>query len=161
MQLLSIHPLTRSDHEWLTQIWREYWGADFIVNLGRIVRPTDVEGFYAANQSERVGLLTYRIEGDQCELVTIDAFTQFGGVGTHLLEAVTKEASAAGCKRLWLITTNDNLDAIRFYQRRGFQLVTIHRNALDRSRELKPSIPLVGEYQIPLRDEIELEIILA
>ena len=161
IQHISLHQLTRSDHEWLAQIWREYWGADYIVARGRMVRASEVDGFYAADQhGERLGLLTFQISGDQCEIVTVDAFNQFSGVGTVIIEAVTKHAVAEGCHRLWLITTNDNLDALRFYQRRGFHLVTIHRDALDRSRELKPSIPKVGEYDIPLRDEIELEILL-
>ena len=158
---LSIHSLSRSDHEWLAQIWREYWGAEYIVTRGRIVHASEVYGFYASDQhGEPLGLLTFQVSGDQCEIVTVDAFNQYSGVGTTLIEAVTKYAVAEGCRRIWLITTNDNLDALRFYQRRGFHLVTIHRDALDRSRELKPSIPKVGEYNIPLRDEIELEMLL-
>jgi hypothetical protein len=67
-------------------------------------------------------------------------------------------ARRQGCARLWVITTNDNVDALRFYQRRGFCLVRVHRGAVDRSRAgLKPEIPAVGAYGIPLRDEIELE----
>ena len=158
---LTIQALSRTDHEWLAQVWREYWGAEYIVNRGQIVRPADVLGFCAVEPSgERVGLVTYRIEDDQCEIVTIDAFTQFRGVGTLLLEAVRKLARGEHCRRIWLITTNDNLDALRFYQRRDFHLVAVHRDALDRSRELKPSIPSVRQYNIPLRDELELEILL-
>jgi GNAT superfamily N-acetyltransferase len=74
-----------------------------------------------------------------------------------LIDAVRQEAQRAGCKRLWLITTNDNLTALRFYQRRGFVLVAVHRNAVELSRKLKPQIPLIGEHGIPIRDEIELE----
>jgi RimJ/RimL family protein N-acetyltransferase len=77
-----------------------------------------------------------------------------------LIEAVKNTARAAKCKRLWLITTNDNLNALRFYQKRGFVLVAVHRNALEISRQLKPEIPLFGADGIPLRDEIELEMIL-
>jgi hypothetical protein len=45
-----------------------------------------------------------------------------------------------------------------FYQRRGFCLVCVHRGAVDQSRaNLKPEIPLVGNYGIPLRDELDLE----
>jgi Acetyltransferase (GNAT) family len=66
----------------------------------------------------------------------------------------------AGCRRVWLITTNDNLRALRFYQRRGFRLVAVHPDALARSRELKPSIPEIGLDGIPLRDELELELLL-
>jgi len=80
------------------------------------------------------------------------------GAGTALIEAVGQLARQQGCTRLWVITTNDNVDALRFYQRRGFCLVAVHRGAVDRSRaRLKPEIPAVGAYGIPLRDEIELE----
>ncbi len=57
-------------------------------------------------------------------------------------------------------TTNDNLCALHFYQKRGFRLVTVHRNALDAARQLKPRIPLIGNDQFPLHDEIELEMML-
>jgi ribosomal protein S18 acetylase RimI-like enzyme len=82
------------------------------------------------------------------------------GVGTALLDAVKNAAGWAGCKRLWLVTTNDNTHALRFYQKRGFHIAAVHRNALLRSRELKPEIPLAGMDGIPIRDEIELEIVL-
>jgi len=75
-----------------------------------------------------------------------------------MLEAVAAVAREEGCRRVWLITTNDNLRALRFYQRRGFHLVAMHPNALARSRELKPSIPEIGLDGIPLRDELELEL---
>jgi ribosomal protein S18 acetylase RimI-like enzyme len=92
--------------------------------------------------------------------VTIDSAKPGIGIGTLLIEAVTQAAREAGCKRLWLITTNDNLHALRFYQKHGFTLLTVHRYALDASRQLKPSIPLIGNDHIPLHHEIELEMIL-
>jgi hypothetical protein len=52
------------------------------------------------------------------------------------------------------------MNALRFYQKRGFVLVAVHRNALEQSRKLKPEIPLIGDDEIPLRDEIELEMML-
>ena len=65
----------------------------------------------------------------------------------------------ADADRLWLITTNDNTDALRFYLRRGFVLVAVHRDAVTYARQsIKPELPLVGYHQIPLRDEIELEL---
>jgi ribosomal protein S18 acetylase RimI-like enzyme len=80
------------------------------------------------------------------------------GVGSALVNAVKTIAASAKCRRLWLVTTNDNTYALRFYQKRGFQIVAAHRNALERSRKLKPEIPLEGVDGIPIRDEIELEI---
>lgn len=79
------------------------------------------------------------------------------GIGTALLRTVEKVGQKLKLKKIRLITTNDNVDALRFYQKRGFSIVAIHRNALEFSRKLKPEIPLIGNYGIPLRDEIELE----
>ena len=105
-------------------------------------------------------MITYRAEGNACEIVTLNSLVEGRGIGTALVQAVREVAVNAGCKRLWLITTNDNLTALRFWQKRGFWLVRVHRNAIADSRRLKPEIPLTGEHGIPIRDEIELEIVL-
>jgi len=145
------------DDEWVLKMVRG-WGADFIVSRGRKLYPVELQGFIAeASDGTRIGLATYEIVGDQCELVTLDALEKFSGVGTALTEHVRTAARDAGCKRLWLITTNDNLDAIRFYLRRGFTLAAVHINALEHSRKLKPSIAEIGQHGIPLRDEIVFE----
>ena len=141
----------------------ERWGANIAVAHDTIYRPSDFPGFVAYHvgaENNWLGLITYRIHADQCEIITIDSLFPATGIGTVLLDAVKQVAIEAGCKRLWLITTNDNLDALRFYQKRGFVLVAVYRNAVNRSRKLKPEIPEVGAYGIPLRDEIELEMAL-
>ena len=79
-------------------------------------------------------------------------------IPSFLINAVREAALSAACHRVWLITTNDNIQALRFYQRRGFELVAVHRDAIKESRKLKPEIPEVGMHGIPLRDEIELEL---
>jgi ribosomal protein S18 acetylase RimI-like enzyme len=115
-------------------------------------------GFVAVLDGEPAGLLTYAIEGVACEVVTLDAFRPGRGVGSALLAAATDLAGAAGLDRLWLITTNDNVEALRFYQRRGMRLVAVHAGAVEESRRLKPSIPMIGMHGIPIRDELELEV---
>jgi ribosomal protein S18 acetylase RimI-like enzyme len=156
----SIKPVTDTDKGWVLEVVRG-WGDDFVVTRGRKVYPTDIEGFYAVDiLGQRIGLITFEVVGDQCEIVTLDAFEKFRGIGTALIEKVREVAAERGCRRLWLITTNDNLDAIRFYQRRGFTIAAVHVNALAVSRRLKPSIPEVGWHGIPLRDEIEFEMTL-
>lgn len=107
-----------------------------------------------------VGIATYRVEGDECELVTLDALVQRRGVGSALLERVAAEARSRSCRRLWLITTNDNLNALGFYQRRGLRLVALRRDAIAEARKLKPEISAVGAQGIPIRDDIELELAL-
>ena len=160
MPNLSIRPLHIADREWVSQFILEHWGSNKVVSRGVVYYPQDLPGFVAVYDSEKVGLVTYNISGASCEIVTINSIRPSTGVGTALIEAVKDTAMQSGCKRLWLITTNDNLNAFRFYQKRGFVLVAVHRNALDLSRKLKPEIPLIGDDGIPLRDEIELELML-
>ena len=64
---------------------------------------------------------------------------------------------AQGGGRLWLVTTNDNLDALRFYQRRGLRITAVAAGAVDEARKIKPGIPLLGDHGIAIRDEITLE----
>jgi ribosomal protein S18 acetylase RimI-like enzyme len=104
-----------------------------------------------------VGLLTYDVRGGELEVVTVDALERGGGTGTLLVEAAVARARELGLRRVWLITTNDNLDALRFYQRRGFRLAALYPNAIEAARRIKPAIPEVGAYGIPIRDELELE----
>ena len=90
------------------------------------------------------------------EIATINALDLYRGIGTMLIEAVRAEAKRLGCYQVMLTTTNDNIGALRFYQRRGFRLAAIRPGAVDRTRQLKPEIPRTGDFGIPLRDEIDL-----
>jgi ribosomal protein S18 acetylase RimI-like enzyme/uncharacterized pyridoxamine 5'-phosphate oxidase family protein len=157
---LQVRPLNTEDREWVRQFTIEHWGDTLVVAHGKVYHPETLPGFVAVLKENRVGLLTYLLEEEQCEIVTLDSTKPGIGIGTLLIKAVTQAAREAGCKRLWLITTNDNLHALRFYQKRGFTLVSIYRNAVDAARQMKPRIPLIGDDQIPLHDEIELEMML-
>jgi ribosomal protein S18 acetylase RimI-like enzyme len=128
-----------------------------VARLGRLEDSLTHPALVAERYGELAGVLTYIVDGDSCEVLTLHAAERHRGVGTALLDAVEEIAGGAGCARLWLITTNDNVDALRFYQRRGFRLAEVHPGAVDDTRRsLKPEIPEVGEHGIPLRDELEL-----
>jgi GNAT superfamily N-acetyltransferase len=114
--------------------------------------------FVAESRRGLQGLVTYRFDGAECEIVSLNSLSESIGIGEALLNAVKDVASGSDCRRIWLITTNDNLAAIRFYQKRGFRLVAVHRDAIAQSRRLKPTIPETGIDGIPIRDEVELEI---
>jgi ribosomal protein S18 acetylase RimI-like enzyme len=134
------------------------WHAEAVVAHGEQLYPASLPGFVALRGGEIAGHVSYRIEGERCEIASIDAEPEHAGIGTRLLEAVLAAARAAGCTTVWLTTTNDNLGALRFYQRRGFRLRELRVGAVDRAREtLKPEIPSVGAHGIPLRDELDLE----
>jgi GNAT superfamily N-acetyltransferase len=154
---MLITDLTIADKIWVKGRTELLFGGDYVVSREIIHDPTELPGFIAVDGGERIGLATYHIEGDECELVSIDALCQYIGVGTALLEAVEKAARVAGCKTLWAITTNDNLDALRFFQKRGFVISAYRLDSMDRIRRMKPDIPETGYYGIPVRDEVELE----
>jgi ribosomal protein S18 acetylase RimI-like enzyme len=154
---VDVRPIADTDRPTLASLADRLWGADVVVGHGVLFHPADLPGFLALDGDSVVGVLTYeRVDGDTIEVVTIDALTRTRGVGTALLDAMAATATDLGVRRLVLTTTNDNVDALRFYQRRGFHLVALRPGELTRSRELKPRIPLVGEYGIPLTDELEL-----
>lgn len=155
----AIKQVLPSDRAWVLSLKDKYFsGADFIVTRGRKVYPADLPGYYAETTAgERIGFLGYEVIDGDCEVVTLDASLKFGGVGTALMNALIDEARAQGWRKIWLITTNDNLEALRFYQRRGFVIRAVHVNAVENSRTQKPTIPLVGNFGIRIRDEIELE----
>ncbi len=156
-----LRPLANADRDNVRKFITQRWGAETVVAHGIVYHPHELPGFLALRDDEIVGLVTCSIEGNACEIVTIDSTQPEVGIGTALIDVVQAFARRASCKRVWLITTNDNLNALRFYQKRGFTLVAVHRNALEQSRQLKPEIPLIGNDGIPLRDEIELEKFLA
>jgi len=149
----NISRLTRDDLPRLSQFWVEHWGGEEMVIHGEVVRYDELEGFVFGDW---LGLLTFMIRGEECEVISLDSLKEGQGIGTALIESVIEEAKSRKCRHLYLVTTNDNLHALGFYQRRGFELVAVHRNAVNESRKIKPSIPLIGENGIPLRDEIEL-----
>ena len=144
----------------LRQFWVDHWGADFMVAHGQIYRPEQLDGFVVEEGAEWIGLVTFSISNNECEVTSLDSLRAGKGIGTTLINKIIEEARAKECQRIYLITTNDNLNALGFYQRRGFELSKLYRGAINESRKIKPSIPLIGENNIPLRDEIELEMML-
>jgi ribosomal protein S18 acetylase RimI-like enzyme len=155
---LQIRPTAKIDQAWIEALLQKYWGSTQVVSRGQIHQADQLPGFVAVLWGQNVGLATYHLADRQCEIVTINSLVERQGIGTALIDAARAEAAKAHCARLWLVTTNDNLAALRFYQKRGFNLVRLHPNAVERSRQLKPDIPLIGRHGIPIRDEIELEL---
>lgn len=155
LEVVQIAKKSEADSLEIKERSTKLFGADFVVSRGKCHTPADLPGFIARQYTELVGLATFEILGNMCELVTIDVFLQWQGIGKKLMEAVEMEARLASCKQVWLITTNDNIEAIHFYQRCGYDLVALYHNALEESRKLKPQIPLVGSFGIPIKHELE------
>ena len=154
---IRIRPRFVEDGDWITEILLENWASNIVVTRGISYEADHLPGFIAEIKSRRVGLLTYNIENNELEIITLNAIEEGKGVGTTLLESVENLAKEKNCRRIWLVTTNDNVDALRFYQKRGYEIKSIHRYAIEESRKIKPQLPFVGKHGIPIRDEIEME----
>lgn len=136
------------------------WLSTDMVVRGELVDMTILEGFIVFDEDNIIGLITYRIKENECEIMSLDSLREKQGIGTALINKVLETAAKEKCRKIKLITTNDNINALRFYQKRGFDMVHLYYNALENSRRLKPSIPMVGDFGIPLKHELEFEMIL-
>ncbi|HET9061339.1 MAG TPA: GNAT family N-acetyltransferase [Acidimicrobiales bacterium] len=146
------------DRSWARSQLEKRWLSTTIVSRGSAHDAGNLPALVATAGGRRVGLVTFRFGDGDCELVTLDSLEPGRGVGTALVHGVLQEGRRRGCSRMWLVTSNDNLGALGFYQRRGFRLVSVYPGAVDEARKLKPSIPMVGEHGIEVHDELELEI---
>ena len=153
----QIREIRQSDKPWILEYIKNYWGSNIIVSRRKRYSIDKLYGFIAIHDTEYVGLVTLKIDNQACQIITMDAIIENIGIGTSLLEKAIEYAIAQECRKVWLITTNDNTPALRFYQTRGFRLKAIYCNEIEFSRKLKPEIPTYGIDSIPIRDEIELE----
>lgn len=144
-----------ADRPWAEAHMEAEWGGAIQAVRGELHDVLSLPGFVAEDDERPLGLLTYRVDAEECELAFLVAFERRQGIGTALLATLVE--AVRGLRRIRVVTTNDNLDALRFYQRRGFRLADLRPGAVNAARErLKPSIGLRGAHGIPIRDEIEL-----
>lgn len=154
---MHIEPIQQEDQEQVTTIVNQFWGEGMIVVNGETFHTHNLPGFKVVDQGKIVGILHYQIINNVCEIITLASILPGVGIGSRLLDTIEHFARTAHCDTLRLTTTNDNLNALGFYQKRGFRLVALHPEQVNASRHIKPSIPLIGNHGIPLRDELVLE----
>ncbi|HHU93393.1 MAG TPA: GNAT family N-acetyltransferase [Halanaerobiaceae bacterium] len=156
----EIREKTFEDNKWIVPYMRENWGSEKIVTRSTLYDATGLPGFIAEHNNIPAGIILYNIKDKECEITLLESFIEKMGIGSSLINRVKEIAKSQGCRRIWLITTNDNTHAIRFYQKRGLVLAALYKNAIEESRKIKPEIPFEGFDGIPIRDEIELELVL-
>lgn len=154
---MKIRPKIKKDSKAVKNFMIETWGGEMLFVRGKKYYPENMDGFIAEEDGKIVGYLIYEDQGDQYEIIVFESLEKFKGVGTRLLDTLKALIKAKGLNKIVVMTTNDDLDALRFYQRRGFVICGIGVNAIEGSRKVKPSIPMNGDYNIPIRDEIYLE----
>jgi ribosomal protein S18 acetylase RimI-like enzyme len=158
MDEVVFREILASDRAAVREYITTHWKSDRMVSRGRLYYPGDHNGFVALQTNQLSGLITYEHVNGDYEITILHTNLPRRGIGRKLVELVVHRAKEARAGRLWLITTNDNIQAIGFYQKIGFDLVKLHYNALENSRLIKPEIPLLGSNNIPLKHELEFEL---
>ena len=156
---LTVRDFEAADHEWAERLISSHQDSRMVARLGELIDPLTLPGIVAELDGRPVALTTCSESERGFELLTLHSEVPGQGAGTLLLETALQVAASSGCKRLWLVTTNDNLAALRFYLRRGMRVAAVHGDAVARDRELKPEIAATNQQNgIQLRDLVELEL---
>jgi len=151
---VAVRALDDAQRPWADGLVDRHWGRA-IVRRGERVDITPYPTLVAFLDGEPAALLTYAVRGSECEVASLISLHEGHGLARALLDAMREAARAAGCRRLWLITTNDNLRALALYQRWGMDIVALHHDAVNESRRtLKPSIPERAANGIPIAHEL-------
>ena len=154
-QIKELEPKYRNQ---VYKFTKKEWGDLNIVSLGKIYNAEKLNGFVALNQEEVVGFVLYHVENNECEIIALYSDIENIGIGTALIKTMKDFTIKNNYRRLFLITTNDNVRAISFYQKNEFSIAAIHVDTIKNSRKLKPQIPMIADNGLPIRDEIEFEI---
>ena len=154
---MNIYEINEKYRDAVNKILYDEWNCPPSISKGKSVDTTVLPGFLFIENDVIKGVITYSITDDECEIITLNSFEENRGIGTALINAVYKEAEKENCRRLWLITTNDDINAIRFYQIKDFELAAVYINAIEEARQMKPAIPFVGMNGIPIKHELEFE----
>lgn len=153
---VEVRPAAAADRPWLDALWRAAWGEPRVITGGRTYTLDEVLALVAWRDATRAGCAALHLDRPWSELVSLNANPPGQGIGTALVAAAEARARVHGSGALRVTTTNDNLNALLFYQKRGFRLVAVRPGAVDEARREKPAIPLVGERGIGLHDELVL-----
>ncbi|HAL09528.1 GNAT family N-acetyltransferase [Mammaliicoccus vitulinus] len=141
----------------LIDLFNTNWGSDEMVISTGTYHLSKLPGIAAYEDGQILGLITYKTYEDHVEIISLDSFLQNKGIGSKLLKSLEQTCEKKQITRITIITTNDNINALKFYQKRGYRIKQVLPNAVEKARQLKPTIPLVAENGIAVKDEIELE----
>ena len=153
----NIERISNDTRNMVNQFFIDNWFSTDMSIRGEIIDGTKLDGFLLQEDNKVIGLVTYTFFGDICEIVSLDSKRENIGIGSALLKEIEKIAIDNNCSKMRLITKNDNMRALQFYQKRGYCLTKLYPNAMEEVRKVKPNVPELGDNDIPLRDEIELE----
>lgn len=150
---VGISELQNEDRHWVRERLGDAFGSPSVVSCGVLYQADSLPGLVARVEGQIAGFLTYVIRRDAMEIVALVSAVGGVGVGRTLLDAAKDRARLLGCRRLWLVTTNDNTPAQELYEKSGLKRVEVRKGAIETARSIKPEIPKLGVGGVPIEDE--------
>jgi len=157
MPSITLREIKSTDQEWIKKISLDLWNSVKIVSQHKIYYTDKLSGILALYQDTRAGLLLYSIDQPTLNIISLNTLFENIGIGSKLIERIEKIGIKKKLKKVRVTTTNDNIDALRFYQAKGFQIIKVNVDIMNKYRKLKPELPKLGFYNIEIRDEFVLE----
>lgn len=154
---IMIQPITEKYRQQVMNFFRKHWGGSQMIISSGTYDCAMLDGYVYVEEAAIIGLVTYVIHGNSLEIISLDSIREGNGIGSRLMAEVEQFAVEHAIPKIELITTNDNLQALKFYQKRGYRITHIFPNAVMEARKVKPTIPLIGNEGIPLHDELKLQ----
>jgi GNAT superfamily N-acetyltransferase len=150
-----VHEATDADRALVRDLFERDFGRRDIIAFGEVMNIEEMPALVAVMHEEVSGALAYRLHGNGLHIVALatDALWQRSGVGGHLVAEAELLARRLSLGRVVVTTTNDNLPALYFYQRRGYRIsAVVPGSVLAHTGQER-----IGFAGIPVRDEVQLE----
>lgn len=152
-----IQPISENNRKQVINFFEKHWGSSQMIISSGTYDCALLDGFVYVEGTSIIGLITYVLYHDSLEVISLDSIQEGKGIGTCLMKEVEHFAKERSIPQIELITTNDNLQALKFYQKRGYRITDVITNAVAEARKVKPTIPIIGNDGIPLFDELKLK----
>jgi len=152
-----IQPISEKNRQQVIEFFRKHWGSSQMIISSGTYDCAMLDGYVYVEDAAIIGLVTYVLHAGSLEIISLDSIQEGKGIGSRLMAEVEQFAMEHTIPEIELITTNDNLQALKFYQKRGYRITHIFQNAVMEARKVKPTIPLIGNDGIPLLDELKLQ----
>lgn len=137
------------------ELFQKNWGNTSMVYNRELYNLESLDYIEEYHDSSFGGIITFFEKDHSIHIVSLDTVMSNQGIGTSLLNSLTELAVKRHKSAIYVETTNDNCDAIRFYQTHDFDIYDLQLNEVAIQRKLKPSIPLIGCYNIPIKHIIK------
>jgi GNAT superfamily N-acetyltransferase len=155
---MSRRSIQDEDRQAIADFIEKHWRSKKVMSQGKAYFPHEHEGFIEWRDGQIAGLLTMAYQGDALEVLTLNSMLEGERIGSALMLLAIEDARKRNINRIWLTTTNDNIQALAFYQKLGFRMTAVNLGVVDEARKAKPEIPKVGYEGIRVRDEIVFEL---